>query len=166
MAAGDVTQKLGTSAAITCTLASLASSATAGREFTALDIGSLIGAGPLLEVQIQVKFKLQAGTIANDKCVYVFLGGSEDGTKYPDPLTGSDAACNSSNNMTLAAIIDTPTQSLTYVSKVISVAALFGGFLPRKLGGMVRNYSGIAGSATAGDHAITYTPVYSNIAAS
>jgi hypothetical protein len=42
----------------------------------------------------------------------------------------------------------------------MSVAAAFGGILPRKWGIVVRNYTGFALSATEGDMSYTYTGTY------
>lgn len=158
MAAGDITQKWGNSANMGITLASLASNNVAGRESNSVDITAL---GPVLDILVQAKIKLDTGTIANDKCVYLYLAGSEDGTKWPDPVTGNDAGCNTSNDMTLARAIDTPANGTTYISNPFSVASAFGGVLPRKFSAVVRNYSNCALTSNALDHGISYTPIYS-----
>jgi hypothetical protein len=151
------------SAALTITLASLASSATAGRESTAIDNTSNLGEDAL----VFVKVKLQAGTPANDKAIYVYAYGSEDGTNYTDPATGTDAAITlrDPTNLRLIGVINTPDSgALTYKSNPFSVAAAFGGILPRKWGIVIRNYTGIAFDATAGNHSITYTGVFHTVA--
>ncbi len=144
------------SANFTLTLASLASSATAGREATAIDNSSNL----YLDAIVQVKVALQTGTPANDKAVYVYVYGSEDGTTYTDNATGSDAAITlrSPTVMTVIGVIPCPDSgALTYESQPMSVAAAFGGYLPRKWGIVIRNYTGVALSATEGNHSYKYT---------
>lgn len=158
----DVKLAFGTSTSITCTLASLASSATAGRECTAIDNSSNL----YLDAIIRVHFKLQTGTPANDKAAYVFLYGSEDGTNYTDNATGSNAAITMRvpTNLPLGGVILCPDAgALTYKSNPIAVAGAFGGTLPRKWGFALRNYTGVAGDATEGNHAKTYSGVYMTV---
>lgn len=157
--AGDLKNKYGTSnQTITVTLASLASSATAGREATVIDNSSNLYRDAL----VTVKVKLQAGTIANDKAVIVYAYGTVDGgTTYTGGASGSDAAYTMDDPTVLVpiGILPAPTQSLTYIG-TFRVAQAFGGVLPQKWGLMIRNFSGITFSATAGDHAVVYQGVY------
>lgn len=149
----------GTSTALTITLASLASSATVGRESTAVDNTSNLW----VDAIVQVKVALQSGSAANDKAVYVYAYGSEDGATYTDNATGSDAGITlrSPTNMRLIGVIPVPDGGVaTYESQPMSVATAFGGHMPRKWGIVVRNYSGLALSATEGDHSYKYTGVY------
>jgi hypothetical protein len=149
----------GTSTAITITLNSLASSATAGRESTAIDNSS----NKYVDAVCQVTVKIATGTPANDKAVYVYAYGSEDGTIYTDNATGSDAAITlrDPTNVRLVCVIPTPDAgNLTYESSPFSIAQAFGGHMPRKWGLIVRNYSGQAleGSGNAATYTgITYT---------
>ena len=155
----DLKIKYGTSTAITCTLASLASSATGARESTAVDNTSNL----YIDALVYVATKLQAGSPANDKAVYVFAYGSEDGTNYTDNATGSDAAVTmrDPSNLRLLGVIGVPDSGgLTYKGGPWSVAQIFGGIMPRKWGIVVRNYTGVALSATENDHAKTYTGVH------
>jgi hypothetical protein len=164
MAAGDIKQVFGTSTALTITLASLASSATAGRESTAVDNTSNL----FLDAHVFVQIALQAGTPANDKAVYVYLAASEDGAEYTDNATGSDAAITlrDPTNLRLLGVINCPDSGgLTYKSHLMSVAAACGGMMPRKWNVVVRNYTGVTFSATAGDHEVRYTGIYANVAA-
>jgi len=147
------------STAIPITLASLASSATAGREGTASDNGTNL----YIDALVQVKVKLQTGTPVNDKAVYIYVYGSEDGTTYTDNASGTDAAITLRDPpvMALLGAISCPDSgALTYESQPMSVAQAFGGILPRKWGIVVRNYTGVAFSATEGDHSAKYTGVY------
>ena len=151
----NIKQAFGTSTSITITLNSLASSATAGRESTAIDNSSDL----FLDALVTVILNVGAGTIANDKCAYVYAYGSEDGTNLTDNATGSDAAItlNAPTNLRLVHVIAMPTASLTYKA-VFSIAAAFGGVLPRKWGIVVRNYCGIALNSSG--NSATYSGVY------
>jgi hypothetical protein len=146
------------SANFTITLASLASSATAGRESSAVDNTSNL----YLDAIVQVKVALQAGSPANDKKVYVYVYGSEDGSTYTDNATGSDAAITLRvpPNARLLGVIECPDSgALTYESQPWLVAQAFGGLLPRKWGIIVRNYTGLTPSATESDHSYKYTGI-------
>jgi hypothetical protein len=146
------------SAALTISLGSLASSATAGRESTAIDNTSNL----YLDVIVQVKIVLQAGSPANDKAVYILAYGSEDGTMYTDNATGSDAAITlraPSNIVPIGSIPCPDSGALTYESQPLTLREAFGGFLPRKWGIVIRNYTGVTFSATGGDHSVTYTGI-------
>lgn len=151
----DIKLAFGTSTAITITLGSLASSATAGRESTVVDNS----ANKFMDALVYITVNIGAGTPANDKCAYVYVYGSEDGTNYTDNATGSDAAItlNNPTNLKLVAVISMPTASLTY-KVVFSVASAFGGVLPRKWGIVVVNFCGIA--LAANNNAASYSGIY------
>ena len=136
---------------LTITLTSLASSATAGRESAAVNNSSDL----FLDVLVMAKVVLAAGTIANDRAVYVYAYGSVDGgSNYPDNVTGADAAITMTDptNLRLLGVLNTPTSAGTYKAGPWSLASAFGGVMPERWGVAVRNYSGIALSATASDH--------------
>jgi hypothetical protein len=168
MAAGDLTQKWAASQALTITLASLTSSATDGQESAAVDLS----AATVLDVIVQAKIKSGASAPANDKAVYLYVAGSEDGTKFPNPATGANGAVSnivdSAGNcwVRYAQTIPLPASTTQYYGSPFSLAGLFGGVLPRKFSVLVRNYSGSALDSTAGNLAITYSLVYSNAAQS
>jgi hypothetical protein len=149
---------------ITCSLASLANSATAGREGVVVDNTS----NNFLDALVMLQVKLQAGTPANDQAVYVYCYGTVDGgATYPDAITGSDAAItfNSPINVALLGTIFTPTSAGTFKGGPWSVCRALGvQQLPAKWGIAVRNYSGIALSATESDHAKLYQGVYASVA--
>jgi len=161
----DVKTAYGTTAqAITCTLASLASSATAGREGTVIDNGT----NKYLDALVMLQAKLQTGTPANDKSIYVFVYGTVDtGTPtYPDAITGADAAItfNDPPNLQLLGTLFAPTAGgLTWKGGPWSVAQKFGGVMPEKWGIAVRNFTGIALSATEGDHKKIYQGIYATV---
>lgn len=149
----------GTSTAITCTLASLASSATAARGCTAVDNSSNLFDDVLLTIAV----KTSASALANDKACYVYIFGSEDGTVYNASTAegvGTDGAVtiDSPTNLRGPFVIACPAVSVTYRT-VISIAACFGGVMPREWGFVLNNYSGQALDATEGNHQKTYTGI-------
>jgi hypothetical protein len=144
--------------AVTCTLTSLASSATAGRE--GLVVSNLVN--QFTDVLVYAHVKLDSGTIGNDKRTYVWAYGTVDSATplYPDTITGADAAItfNSPTNLRLLGIIECPAQSTTYKAGPWSLAQLFG-TVPEKWGIAVQNYTNIALTAVAGDHKVLYQGV-------
>lgn len=137
------------SASITITLNSLGDGAA--RESTAIDNSSNLYADAHVRVSVKV------GTVANEKRVLVYAYGSEDGSLYPDTITGSDAAVTleTPTVIRLADVIAVPTSSKTYESDVISIARLYGGKLPRKWGILVQNRSGAALDASGNSASFT-----------
>ena len=153
----------GTSTAVTCTLASLADSATVGRQSTVVDNTSNLYDDALLFISVTT-----AGTVATPFAVYVYIFGSEDGTNFiaDDGVIGTtDAAytVNAASNLKGPFIISTPTTAKIY-STIISIASCFGGVMPRKWGFVVVNDSGAALNSSEGAHIKTYTGVKTTIA--
>jgi hypothetical protein len=150
--------------AITCTLASLANSATAGRESTAIDNTSNL----YLDALVMVKVKLGAITPGNDKGVYVYVAGTVDAASptWPDAITGADAAItfNSPVNLRLLGFIAAPTASTTFIGGPWSVAAAFGGSMPEKWSIAIRNYTGGSLDSTEGNHKKIYQGIYATVA--
>jgi hypothetical protein len=148
----------GTSTAIVISLASLTSSATVGRESTAVDNSS----NKYLDAIVQGKIVLQSGSPANDKAVYLYAYGSEDGSTFTDNATGTDAGITlrvPSIIVPIGVIACPDSGALTYESQPMSVAAAFGGWLPREWGIVVRNFTGVTFNATGGSHVFTYTGI-------
>jgi hypothetical protein len=155
----DIKIAYGASTALTISLASLASSQDAGRESTAVDNTANL----YHDYICQVKIKLQAGTPAADRAVYIYVYGTEDGTTYTDNATGSDAAITLRNppNAKLAQIIACPDSgALTYESQPFSIAKTFDWLLPRKWGVIVRNNTNVTFDATGGNHTVKQTGIY------
>jgi len=151
--------------AITITMASLADSSTAGRESTAIDNGT----NKYLDALVQGFIKTQnSGSISSPSVVYVWVYGTADGTtpKYPDTVTGTDAAItmNNPNQLRLIGVINVAAINTTYNGGPWSVAAAFGGVLPQKWGIVVQNDCGTALSATEGDHDWWYQGIYATVA--
>lgn len=150
------------SAAITATgLASLAEGAAF--ELAAVDNGT----NKFLDAILYLALKLQTGTPASDKAIYIWFYASEDGTNYTDNATGSAASITmrSPTNLRGPFVISAPDSGgLTYKAVIGSVANFFGGVLPRKWGIVVQNKTNITFSATGGDHVVSYTGVFANAA--
>lgn len=153
----------GTSTAITCTLASLASSATVGRGCAAVDNGTNKFDDALLTIAV----KTSASALANDKCCYIYLYGSEDTTTFDGSSaeavgTNAGVTVDSPTNLKGPFVLSCPASSTTY-RKVIAVASAFGGVMPVKWGFVLVNYTGQALDSTEGNHQKTYTGVtYTN----
>ena len=134
----------GTSTPFTITLASLANGATSGQESTVVDNTSDL----YMDASAQVIVTISSGTPANDKAAYVYAYGSDGSTNYSGGATGSNAAINlaAPTAMRLIGVIPMPTAAtaVTYQGQPMSVAAAFGGIMPRKWGIVVRNYSGLS----------------------
>lgn len=162
----SIKRAFGTSGqSFTQTLASLADSATAGRESTVIDNATNL----YLDALVSGKIKTQnSGSISAPSCVYVWAYATADGgTTYSDTATGSDAAITltaAPNNVRLVGVINVAAINTTYKGGPWSVAAAFGGVLPEKWGIVVQNDCGTALSATEGDHDFWYQGVYATVA--
>jgi hypothetical protein len=153
-----VTITYGTPTAMTITLASLGSSATAGRESTAVDNTST------LAVDYIVGGKITTGTTPTaNNVIEVWAYGMYDATEYIGGATGSDAALTPAGNKNLLKLIQviqvTATSNVAYAWGCTSVATLFGGVVPQKWGIWVLNTSAVALNSTGGNHEAYYTSV-------
>lgn len=151
----------GTSTAITCTLNSLATSATrlVGRNATAVDI-SAITVVPI-DILIGAKFTLAAAGLAAS-LIEIWLACSENGTDYAGSCATADAgqtflAEQKSCMKQIASIPTNTTASGVYIPTPMSVAAQLGGTLPRKFSLFVTQSTGAA--LAAAGNALTYTPI-------
>jgi hypothetical protein len=152
--------KYGTSTAITITLNSLASSQTVGRQATVIDNSSNL----FDDVYVTIILSTAAGAPANDKAVYVYLSGSEDGTNFDQDdgaMGASDAGytVNLPSNLKGPYPVNTPTASKVY-NKTFNLRSFFGGIVPRKWTVVVVNYEGqtLAASGNSMSYTgITYT---------
>lgn len=152
------------SSAITITLASLGHSTTRvdGRESTAVDNTSNLFLDCLVSGKVTTGTSPTAG-----RSIEVWVYASEDGTTYPDVLDGTDSAesltsenvRNTALKLATSVVIDS-TSDRTYPIAPFSVAALFGGILPRKWGLFVAHDTAVALNATGSNHAFSYTGVH------
>lgn len=152
------------SSALTITLASLATSATlvAGQESTEVDNTTNKYLDYLLAGKITTG---TSPTDAREILVYV-VGLMEDST-YPDVFDGTNSAETWTNLFIrnaagkLAAVIQTnSTSDVTYFFGPVSVAALFGGVVPKKFVVWVTHSTGVNLNSTGSNQAIHITPVY------
>ena len=164
----DVKIAYGSSAAMTITLASLATSSTrvAGREGTAIDNTSN------KYLDYLVSGKVTTGTSPTDaKQIDIWVYASYNDTPlYPDVFDGTDSDETATSTgvlaggLVLAASISTNnTSDRTYWVNPFSVAALFGGQMPKYFGVFVTHDTGVNLNSTSGNHAFYYTPVYSTV---
>ena len=145
--------------AITITLASLASSATAARASTAVDNTTTQYEDALIFV------KLTSAAASTSATGYVNVYGYasvDNGTTYSENATGTDAALTivAPTNLILIAQINVVANAVTYRAGPFSFCRMYGlDRLPQKWGVVVANVSGAALNATAGNHAITWQGV-------
>ena len=154
--AGDIKGKYGTSAGITITLASLASGSA--RQSDAIDLSS----STPRDILAMIAPKLGSGTLSGQKAVNVYVSGSIDGgTTYGGGLTGSDGSYSmgSPTVLQLWAVIPYSASGTAMPCEPCGVAWAFRNALPPKVAFVVENQTGIAFSATEGDHVKTYLPV-------
>ena len=118
-------------------------------------------------VDALVRVQATVGTVASPNQIVVYVYGSEDGTNYAGNSGTSDdvdgtakalTALQSPTNMRLLGVISTMVSSATVKSQPMSVAAAFGGVMPRKWGIVVQNTTGAAFTAASG----SYSEVYYN----
>lgn len=143
----------GDATALTITVNSLASGSA--RESTAVDNTTNV----YVDAMLYVALKLTAGTPADGIDVYLYA--SADGTNYDDNATGSDAAITlrTNPNFVLLGRIQTATAgALTWKKSFLSIAAAFGGVMPRKWGVIIVNNSGFAFDSSG--NSITYSGIY------
>lgn len=141
----DIKEKFGTSAqAITITLDSLATTTTnVGRGSTVIDNSTNLYTDAL--VQVTVVSNATSSSATGTVEVYAY-GTVDGGTSYSDGATGTDGAITLTvpPNMVRLGTINVVATATTYKSKLMSVAASFGGILPEKWGIVVLNKSGYA----------------------
>lgn len=132
------------------------------RESTAIDNGT----DKFEDALVSVKLKSGGSGTASTGYVNVYAYGTVDnGTTYPDNVTGSDAAITLTvpPNLRLIGILNMVANGVTYKG-VFSVARAFGGVLPQKWGIVLENKSGGTLDATGGNHAVLYQGVYHTVA--
>jgi hypothetical protein len=160
MATSTLKLAFGTVTAMTVTnLNSLASSATAGWQSAVVDNTSDL----YEDAHVQVVVDMANTSPANDKTLYVFAYAGLE-TTYTDPASGSEGTITLTNitttgqNLKLIGTLAYETADMVIESAVFSVAAAFGGILPRKWGLVIINYTGaaIAGSGNT----VKWTGVY------
>lgn len=146
----------GTATAVTCTLASLATSAdtTVGRQSASLDLTSIDA------IDLAVHFKVTTGTSPTSaKQIEIWAAASLDGTLFAGNASTADAALTpiEKTTMRLLAIIPTSNASdRTYRAVIPSLAAAFGGTLPPHVAFWISHNTAVNLNATGGNHEIYY----------
>ena len=147
------------STTILCSVAALASGTNQARFSSLVDNATNLYSDALLYVAVKV-----SGTaLANDKSVYVYLYGSEDGTSYSMSSregSGTDvtAILEIPTNLKPGMTISCPGTSNTYRG-VTSVAQAFNGVMPRKWGIVIDNFTGQLLDPTESNHTKSYTGI-------
>lgn len=146
---------------LTITLASLADNAW--RESTVVDNTSN------LYNDVMVGGKITTGTTPTaNTTIEVYFYALVDGTNYTAGASGTDAAYTADGEEKLfrpCEIIEVDaTSDQAYVFGPVSVKAAFGNVMPSKWGIVVKNDSGVALNATAGNHGISYLGLKTTIA--
>lgn len=156
------------SSAITITLASLATSATfvAGRESTLIDNAS----NKYLDYILSGKITTGTTPTVNTE-IRVYVVGIMDDSTWPDVFDGTDSAETVTNAFILdglcalaARLQVSATSDVGYFIRNVSVAALFGGALPKKFVVFVSHNTAVNLNATGGNHTLFVTPVYETVA--
>lgn len=144
--------------AITCTLNSLANSATVGRQSTSVDNTSNL----YDDAWVTVIISTSSSALAAPNAVYCYVSAEFDGVPNYDQdsavMGASDAGytIDSPTNLRLAAVLNCSTASKVY-NKSFSVAQACGGVMPSKWIIVVVNNTGQALAASG--NSLTYTGV-------
>ena len=164
----DIKQAYGTAADATITLASLASDTNllAGRESAEIVNTST------LALDYLVSGRITSGTSPTAaRQIEVWVVGSWDGTNWPDVFDGTESAetitssdIKNSVCRLLAVMATSATSNVNYHFGPVSVASAFGGVVPPKFVIFVVHNTGVALSATAGNHQIRILPTFETVA--
>lgn len=142
--------------ALACTLASLASSTTAGRSCVAWDNTT----NKFPDVGMTVRLKTNGSAPTGEKGVYIYVFAAVNGTNFgsSSEAPGTDVAVTFDANTNLLGpfFLSMPAADTSYQFDIGSFAALYG-VVPQKGGVVINNQTGNALSATAGDHSVTWT---------
>ena len=162
----DIKLAYAASAAYTITLGSLASSATlvAGQESTAVSNTTNLYLDYLVAGNITVGTTPTTATVIE---VWAYAS-QNDAPLYPDVFDGTDSA----ETVTSVAIkqaalralgflgVDSATSNRVYYLAPVSLAAVYGGLVPKNHGLFVTHSTVAALNATGGNHVLNYTGAY------
>lgn len=143
--------------ALTCTLASLANSTTAGRSSTGYDNSS----NKYPDIALSGKLKTNGSAPTGEKGSFVYVWASVDGTNNSGSsaeAVGTDVAVTFDANTNLVGpfFVSMPAAGTTYHFQLPSMKELFG-FCPVKGGLVINNQTGNAYDSTAGNHGVYWT---------
>lgn len=151
--------------AITCTMASLATSSTllVGREATAVDNTTNLDVDHILSGKIATGTSPTAGTKI-EVWAFTFTTSASGTPVWPQSATGADAALtlNSDNakfagwlKLVASMTVDS-TSNRAYEFGGVSVAMLFGGSMPPKYDLFVTHSTAVNLNSTGGNHSLNY----------
>ena len=147
--------------ALTITLASLANGSW--RESTVIDNTSTLYDDILIGGTITTGTTPTANT-----AIEVYFYALADGTVYTGGASGTDAAYTADGEELLFPVCQIinvdATSDQGYVFGPVSVRAAFGGAMPSKVGVIVKDATGVALNATAGNHVLKYMGIKTTIA--
>lgn len=165
-----VTPSYATPAAITISLASLASSSdwTAGRESDAVDNSTNKYVDALVSGKVRVGTTPTINTFIN---IYIYAQ-HDDTPTYQDVFDGTDSAETVTSAGVLAGVVkllgslfvSATTTDRDYFLAPTSVAQLFGGVLPKRWGLFVAHNTGVNLNSTGGNHEFKYTGIKFDVA--
>jgi hypothetical protein len=164
----DVKSAYGSSATITCTLTGLASDTNllTGRESAAVSNSS-----NYLEVLFAAKVTTGTSPTAAKQIEVWAYGSVDDTPTYPDVFDGTESAETVTSSdikpvaLKLLAVMPTSnTSDRSYWFGPVSLAAAFGGVVPKNFGVFVTHNTGVNLNATASNQAISYTGIYRTVA--
>jgi hypothetical protein len=105
------------------------------------------------DAKITLKLQTGAGALASNPLILIYAYAlSFGGTTYPDGITGADGSYTlySLPNLPLIRAINVQTANTSFASDELSIAAAYGGVLPRKWGIVIVNNTGLTLAGTAG----------------
>ena len=163
----DVKTAYGSPADATITLASLASDTNllAGQESTSIDNSSALVLDYLVSGVVTVG---TSPTTARQ--IQVWCVGSIDGTLWPDVFDGTNSAetitsaeIKNSICKLVAAMSTVATSDRAYPFGPVSVAQLFGGWIPPKFAFFVTHNTAVNLNSTGSNHYIRVQPVFETV---
>lgn len=166
MATTTISYSSNTSITIGLATTPLASSSTfvAGRESNEIDNTTNKYLDALVQGKVTVGTTPTASTMI---CVYVWGADTSLATTAIDVLDGTDSdetltntgILNSALRLGAVMSVEATTSNVTYNCAPFSVAALFGGVMPKYWGLYVTHNTGVALNSTAGNHAFSYNGI-------
>jgi hypothetical protein len=114
-----------------------------------------------------VQLKIKTGTTVSGSMVvnvFAYAGIEPDELGYSGEPSGADEAYGGSlDNCHSLGVIGCPTAATTFVSKVFSIASLFGGRMPDKWGIIIENKTGAGLNAVGTAHACGYVGLWEEL---
>jgi hypothetical protein len=160
----DIKLAYASSADFTLSIAALATSATylSGYESTAVVNTSNLYLDYIIGGEITV-----GTTPSTLTSIRVYGYGTIKDSTYFDDFTGTDGSCTLTNAEILAMLpilaelpVVATTSNVAYPVTPRSLAAVFGGIVPKSFGLYVAHNTGVNLNATGGNHFLSYTGVY------